>query len=63
MNRCKTCKWWVTEIKWGNEYHFCEHPMFVSDSEKPDEAGIYNDVNSALMTGPEFGCVKHEDKV
>lgn len=36
--------------------------MFTSDEEKPDEAYLYNDVDSALMPGPEFGCVKHEEK-
>jgi hypothetical protein len=62
MNTCKTCKWWG---KW--EPTICD--KVTHDFGKPNtqfELIIHADDDSnlwgALKTGPDFGCIHHEEK-
>lgn len=62
MNRCKTCKWWDTSHR---EYS----PLPAGYGEcsieyQTETSGVFGryDTTSGVITGPEFGCVHHEEK-
>ena len=59
MERCKTCKHW-TEWKTTCELvDFDFDPIesrFAVLAQADDDQGL----EASLVTGPEFGCVKHE---
>lgn len=62
MNTCKDCKHW-------NVGHVC-HAIHMSDgfNKTPTEAYIDADaaddygLGAQLVTGPDFGCIKHSPK-
>lgn len=66
MNTCKTCKWWANI---PDEMRGC---LFVETFEyqsKPDLFAVeeacdgYGDRRvPCVVTGPEFGCIHHEEK-
>ena len=58
LGRCKTCKHWGTDYG-DNEPRWCNHPK-VSFGTSPDCATAEG---NNIYTGPEFGCVHHEERV
>jgi len=69
MNTCKTCKFW-TDNPWGHPVPrgSCLSPKFLYgynialDKIAPDEVLVENDEGWGFVTGPDFGCVHHEEK-
>lgn len=72
MKTCKTCKFWTpcrtdtqrdgTKVVVG-ECDFCPDPNELSttlgvDYGAYDDSGLY----AQIVTGPDFGCVHHEEK-
>lgn len=66
MKRCKTCRWWVgeRECDFGNTTIAAK--LFAEKPEVRFEvvAGAADDHNlwSELRTGPDFGCIHHEEQ-
>jgi len=66
MNRCKDCKFWKTR---GMAYSHTE-TQTVCDNEVsgPNQHEVYAEslddtgMETALVTGPEFGCVNFEQR-
>jgi hypothetical protein len=64
MNTCKTCKWWNNNPL-GNEipntWGYCDELERISGDIPPVDGllAIYAD---AILTGPDFGCVHHQEK-
>lgn len=57
--RCEACKFWLTGFA---DHGKCAHPrLFDANAEHLDGA-IDGEAYSGIYTGPEFGCVHHEDK-
>ena len=71
MNTCKTCRWWGFERESVTQYHeteakACGFPM-VNINEQGYEGVKGNGFGldypvCDLITGPDFGCVLHEEK-
>lgn len=59
---CKTCKWWSDVRETGFvEHHQCLNPAIGfggADGLAVDAAGG----DYCLSTGPDFGCIHHEEK-
>lgn len=69
MERCKTCKFWTTrEIYSNHNYHdvtVCDRCDIVNDPQGFNVSASAADDTSLdcwLQTGPEFGCIHHEEK-
>lgn len=74
MNTCKTCKWWgpsyVSEYRHTPESGFghCDSPKILEGyghdpkTSPQDAAIIENDEGWGWATGPDFGCIHHEEK-
>jgi len=70
MGCCKTCKYWKYEDKdtrargCENEKLGGDYDDFVFDRRAPtDELAVFVDEGGwALWTGPDFGCVHHEER-
>lgn len=61
MKRCKTCKWWGTAsgAAFRSTVHCgCNHPTVNDEAVANSAVAPYDGV----CTGPEFGCVHHEEK-
>lgn len=64
MNTCKTCKHWnkAAEQDQGD----CSHPMTNKESgytfEETNFMCAYDGICIEIVTGPDFGCVNHEEK-
>lgn len=64
MNTCKTCKWWNGD---GNETQkecHCPKITYGVSPESPDGACVidYEYYNATFETGPDFGCIHHEEE-
>ena len=63
---CKTCKWWDTvEIaEHFRRHRACHSPKLMppDDAEYGTDTLLYYDEGSKFWSGPDFGCVHHEDK-
>lgn len=72
MKRCKTCKWWERDVehigpeqcrpcnssKIGEPYH-----LYKRSTDKDLDILSYTyDEAGYILTGPDFGCVHHEDR-
>ncbi len=69
MNTCKTCNWWVDTEEWQLKLHYfqgrCNHVTVNEEAlnamrsccvtDTSDESGL-------IYTGPDFGCIHHEEK-
>lgn len=59
METCKTCSWWIART--------CERIELSNSKPKDKEAEIFADsaddhgLNAKLVTGPDFGCILHEN--
>ncbi len=58
LGRCKTCKYWGPEYGDG-EPRRCDHSKVSFGVDLPDSATAEG---NNIYTGPEFGCVHHEEK-
>jgi hypothetical protein len=59
--RCKTCKWWKPAVVVGT---YCECPKIREDwgGECGDDELVYDySEGGGFQTGPNFGCVHHEE--
>ena len=57
MNTCKTCRWWGLHESDGPQKG-CYCPKLES---KDSDGARCDDPGATLMTGPDFGCIHHED--
>lgn len=60
--RCKTCKWWANQA-WPEDGNMreCLHENVEGGIHGDDRlVAIYCD--GEILTGPDFGCVHHEEK-
>lgn len=72
MKTCKTCKHWGHSRKYaednGKRLKSCRAPLIeygygVEESDVADNGALVEDDEGwGMLTGPEFGCVLHEDK-
>lgn len=66
MNNCKTCKYWGKKRKEHPHMKTCRAPnIFYGYHHKIDElpntsALVEDDEGWGMFTGPDFGCVLHE---
>jgi hypothetical protein len=65
MKHCKTCKWWTRKYRRGKLFP-CDNESKLGESDtvdaKHDDVLLYGyDEGGRIYTGPEFGCVHHED--
>lgn len=60
MPTCKTCRYWENGICDAVDCRVAEVPqtLFEIEVRVSDDTGL----NIKLRTGPDFGCVLHEDK-
>lgn len=63
MGTCKTCKWWNPN-NWGNAntHKLCGHPKNVNSNNTkvfPEDGTVV--VGYQWETGPDFGCIHHEE--
>ena len=63
-DRCKTCKFWVPEHATGYS-GICSHIRVGTSQDDPIPSdGLFVGVAEdypVIVTGPEFGCVHHEE--
>jgi hypothetical protein len=70
LGTCKTCRWWgMYKDAWKGESKACGSPILVDiDGHKDGYLAVSGDGFGLdypvcdLMTGPDFGCVHHEEK-
>lgn len=67
MNRCKTCKHWTPEEDRFENVGTCYHDKLAEYTGRgscaPDALIYpYDEGAGHFWTGPEFGCVHHEEK-
>lgn len=72
MKTCKTCKHWGHSRNYAEDskkrLKSCSAPLIeygygVGESEVADNGALVEDDEGwGMLTGPEFGCVLHEDK-
>ena len=70
MNTCKTCKWWGLVDSYDNSLKYCKKAEDMGSSEWRGlfSGSNWNDhanrgeLTDNCVTGPDFGCVHHEDK-
>ena len=65
MNQCKTCDFWG-EFGTQESFGICHHPKLADlgavRGQGPDVLGYEFDEGVAILTGPEFGCIHHEER-
>jgi hypothetical protein len=70
MNTCKTCKWWVEHQETKNPngtvsdymHHQCTHHKIGGGDSDTDGLDDQSDFDHGIGTGPNFGCIHHEQK-
>lgn len=72
---CKTCKWWGIDDNWstytverdGGKACACDKMIYAATGRgvvlAPDELGVaQSEYWLAILTGPDFGCIHHEEQ-
>ncbi len=69
MNTCKTCRWWNGEqgvAIYSENGKSCDNPKLnpAQYSSRPVDGaeGIAMSDDTHIETGPDFGCIHHEEK-
>ena len=63
-NTCKTCRYWrygeceAVDIEYSRKLKTDGRLTFVVLADATDDSGL----TARLMTGPDFGCIKHTAK-
>jgi hypothetical protein len=69
---CKTCKFWVhntcSKVKFSHQDFECIEMAYHAKDPKHIVCASFTDddswsVRTAIVTGPDFGCVLHEQRV